>query len=61
MNSALVGLAADATATLTVIAAFPLLQILRVTTEKVSEGTVYSGVLVANAKSATPNLPVAIF
>jgi hypothetical protein len=61
MNSALVGVESDATATLTVIAAFPLLQILKVTTEKVSAGTVYSGVLVAAVKSAAPNLPVAMF
>jgi hypothetical protein len=54
------GVADDDTATLTVAAEAPLFTILTVTTENVLAGTVYSVVFVAAARSAIPNLPVAI-
>jgi hypothetical protein len=49
-----------ATATRMVAADAPLFTIFTVITENVVAGTVYSVVLVAAARSATPSLPVAI-
>jgi hypothetical protein len=60
MNSELTGVAAEAIATLTVIAEALLLHMLRVATVNVVAGTVYTVVFVTAARSAIPNLPVAI-
>jgi hypothetical protein len=60
MYSATVGVAALATASCTVHALLPRLHMLTVATVNVFAGHVYNVVLVAAARSATPNLPVAI-
>jgi hypothetical protein len=60
MYSALVGVAAAATAIRMVIADAFRLQMLNVATVNVSAGTVYTYVSVAAAKSDAPRLPVAI-
>jgi hypothetical protein len=60
MYSALVGVASDATASLTVIGAAVLLQIFTDATVNVVAGQVYNVVSVVAARSAIPSLPVAI-
>jgi hypothetical protein len=61
INSPFAGVLVAAIANLTVIDAAFLLQILTVTTANVSSGTVYTVVFDAPARSAVPNLPVAMF
>ena len=60
MYSALVGVAADARAILTVIGDAVLLQIDTDVTVNVVAGQVYNVVSVVAARSAVPSLPVAI-